>query len=233
MYAIVDIAGQQFKVEKDKKVYINRIKGELGSKVDLNKVLFIDNEKEIKIGSPYLKDASVTGKIISHIKDKKVKIFKKKKRKGYKVFKGHRKYLTELLIEEISEKKKAKVETAEKESIKKTTEKKEISDTKPSNKEEPKKITVAAPAAKTSTGKKDTDKQPEKKGTSRTKATPVKKENTVKKTTAQKAGTKASVHGKKIQAKKGAGSKSASGKKPVAKGKSQVNKTSKEQEKTN
>jgi large subunit ribosomal protein L21 len=232
MYAIVDIAGQQFKVEKDKKVYINRIKGDLGSKVDFNKVLFIDNEKEIKIGSPYLKDACVTGKIISHIKDKKVKIFKKKRRKGYKVLKGHRQYLTELLIEEISEKKKARVETAEKESVKKITEKEDISDTKPTSKETPKKITVTAPAPKTLTGKKDTDKQPVKKATSKTKATPVKKENAVKKTSAQKAGTKASVHAKKIQAKKG-GSKSAADKKTAAKGKSRVNKTLKEQTKTN
>jgi large subunit ribosomal protein L21 len=114
MYAIVDIAGQQFRVEKDKKVYINRVKGEVGTKINLNKVLFINNEKEIKIGSPYLKDASVTGKIISHIKDKKIKIFKKKRRKGYKVLTGHRQYLTEILIEDISERKAPKETTAAK-----------------------------------------------------------------------------------------------------------------------
>ncbi len=123
MYAIVDIAGQQLKVEKDKKVYINRIKGEVGSKIDLNKVLFIDNEKEKKIGTPYIKDASVTGKIISHIKDKKVKIFKKKKRKGYKVLNSHRQYLTELLIEEITERKAARGVAEEKEQTQKITEK--------------------------------------------------------------------------------------------------------------
>ncbi len=124
MYAIVDIAGQQLKVEKDKKVYINRIKGEVGSKIDLNKVLFIDNEKEKKIGTPYIKDASVTGKIISHIKDKKVKIFKKKRRKGYKVLNSHRQYLTELLIEEITETKAARGVAKEKEQAQKITKEK-------------------------------------------------------------------------------------------------------------
>jgi large subunit ribosomal protein L21 len=114
MYAIVDIGGQQFKVEKEDKVCINRIKGEVGSKVDLDKVLFINNEGNVKIGTPYLKDAVVTGKILSHFKDKKIRIFKKKKRKGYKVLNGHRQFLTEIIIEDISEKRtfrEAKAET--------------------------------------------------------------------------------------------------------------------------
>jgi len=219
MYAIVDIAGQQFKVEKDKKVFINRIKGDVGSKVDLNKVLFIDNEKEIKIGSPYLKDASVTGKIISHIKDKKVKIFKKKRKKGYKVLNGHRQYLTELLIEDISERKAAKAVTAEKESTKKITEKKEISEPGTTDKETPKKDLVTKSAGKTVADKKDTEKQTPTKATSTIKTT------TTKKVVAKQPVTKPSDPGKKKPVKKGSVSKRTADKKPAAKGKSQVNKT--------
>jgi large subunit ribosomal protein L21 len=113
MYAIVDIGGQQFKVEKKDKVCINRIKGEVGSKVGLDKVLFINDEGNVKIGTPYLKDALVTGKIISHFKDKKIRIFKKKRRKGYKVLNGHRQFLTEILIEDISEKRTSREVKAE------------------------------------------------------------------------------------------------------------------------
>lgn len=113
MYAIVDIGGQQFKVEKEDKVCINRIKGEVGSKVDLDKVLFIYNEGNVKIGTPYLKDAVITGKILSHFKDKKIRVFKKKRRKGYKVLNGHRQFLTEILIEDISEKRTSREAKAE------------------------------------------------------------------------------------------------------------------------
>jgi large subunit ribosomal protein L21 len=202
MYAIVDIAGQQFKVEKDKKVFINRIKGEVGSKVDLNKVLFIDNEKEIMIGSPYLKDASVTGKIISHIKNKKVKIFKKKKRKGYKVLNGHRQYLTELLIEDISEKKAAKVATKEKESEKTAA--------------------VAKPAVKTVDDKKGAEKQKPTKEESTIKTT------TAKKAAAKQPVAKSGDPGKKKLVKKSTVSKSTTDKKPAVKGKSPANKTLKD-----
>jgi large subunit ribosomal protein L21 len=113
MYAIVDIGGQQLKVEKEDKVCVNRIKGEVGSKVDLDKVLFINNEGNVKIGTPYLKDAVVTGKILSHFKDKKIRVFKKKRRKGYKVLNGHRQFLTEILIEDISEKRTSREAKAE------------------------------------------------------------------------------------------------------------------------
>jgi large subunit ribosomal protein L21 len=113
MYAIVDIGGQQFKVKKEDKVCINRIKGEVGSKVDLDKVLFINSEGNVKIGTPYLKDAVVTGKILSHFKDKKIRIFKKKRRKGYQVLNGHRQFLTEVLIEDISEKRTSREAKAE------------------------------------------------------------------------------------------------------------------------
>jgi large subunit ribosomal protein L21 len=118
MYAIVDIAGQQFKIEKDNKLLINRIKGEVGEKVNFSKVLFIANEGKVKIGSPYIKDASVTVKILSHLKGDKIKVFKKKKRKGYTVLNGYRHYLTEVVVENISETKIDAKVTSSKESPK-------------------------------------------------------------------------------------------------------------------
>ncbi|UCH13675.1 MAG: 50S ribosomal protein L21 [Bacteroidales bacterium] len=215
MYAIVDIAGQQFKVEKDKKVFVNRINGEVGSKVDLTKVLFIDNEKEVKIGSPYLKDASVTGKILAHLKDKKVKVFKKKRRKGYRVLNGHRQFLTELLIEDISEKKKPGEKTLEKETAVKKPVKKEVPEARTPGKEAAKKTTGSKPAAKVTDGKKTIAKPEGKKSTAAKKSTPVKKETAAKQSATGK-----------TAAKKGSPAK----KKTDKKGKSVADKTSKEQE---
>ncbi len=101
MYAIVDIAGQQFKVEKDARLYVHRLEGEEGSQVDLDKVLLVDNNGKVKVGKPVVKDALVKAKILEHLKGDKVEIFKKKRRKGYKKLTGHRQYLTQIQIEEI------------------------------------------------------------------------------------------------------------------------------------
>lgn len=101
MYAIVDIAGQQFKVEKDNKIYVHRLEGDEGSKVEFDKVLLVDNDGKVKVGKPTVKDAKVSAKIISHLKGDKVVVFKKKRRKGYQVKNGHRQYLTQIQIEEI------------------------------------------------------------------------------------------------------------------------------------
>ena len=101
MYAIVDIAGQQFKVEKDKKLYVHRLEGEEGSELDLDKVLLIDNEGKVKVGTPSIKNAVVKAKILSHLKGDKVLVFKKKRRKGYQKLNGHRQYLTRIQIEDI------------------------------------------------------------------------------------------------------------------------------------
>ena len=101
MYAILDIAGQQFKVEKDKKVFVHRLKGEEGTQVEFEKVLLIDNEGKVKVGSPQIKGAKVVAKILSHLKGDKVRVFKKKNRKGYKVSNGHRQYMTQIHVEEI------------------------------------------------------------------------------------------------------------------------------------
>jgi large subunit ribosomal protein L21 len=103
MYAIVDIAGQQFKVEKDQKLFVHRLAGEPGNQVDFEKVLLIDNGKNVLVGAPVLEGAMVSGKILEHLKGDKVIVFKKKRKKGYRITKGHRQYLTQIVIEEIVE----------------------------------------------------------------------------------------------------------------------------------
>jgi len=102
MYAIVDIAGQQFKVEKDQKIFVHRLQDKEGSKVSFKKILLLDDGKDVKIGSPNLDGASVDAKVISHLKDDKVIVFKKKRRKGYRVKNGHRQLLSEIQISSIS-----------------------------------------------------------------------------------------------------------------------------------
>ena len=102
MYAIVEIAGQQFKVSKDLKVYVHRLANEEGSKVSFDKVLLLDDNGSITLGAPAIEGASVEAKVISHLKGDKVIIFKKKRRKGYKKRNGHRQYLTQIVIEGIS-----------------------------------------------------------------------------------------------------------------------------------
>ena len=102
MYAIVEIAGQQFKVAKDQKVYVHRLQGEAGSKITFDNVLLLDNEGSVVIGAPAIEGASVTAQILSHLKGDKVIVFKKKRRKGYKKKNGHRQYLSEIQIESIA-----------------------------------------------------------------------------------------------------------------------------------
>jgi large subunit ribosomal protein L21 len=102
MYAIVEIAGQQFKVSKDLKVYVHRLANEEGSKVSFDKVLLLDDNGSITLGAPAIEGASVEAKVLQHLKGDKVIVFKKKRRKGYKKRNGHRQYLTQILIEGIS-----------------------------------------------------------------------------------------------------------------------------------
>lgn len=101
MYAIVDIAGQQFKVEKDQKVYVHRLSTEEGKKVTFDKVLLIDDKGKVNIGAPAIDGAEVTATVLEHLKGDKVIVFKKKRRKGYKKKNGHRQYLTEIQINDI------------------------------------------------------------------------------------------------------------------------------------
>jgi large subunit ribosomal protein L21 len=101
MYAIVEIAGQQFKVEKNSKIFVNRLEQAEGEKVDFERVLLIDNEGSVSVGTPSVAGAKVTAKVLSHLKGDKVVVFKKKRRKGYKVKNGFRPYLTQIEIEDI------------------------------------------------------------------------------------------------------------------------------------
>ena len=101
MYAIVEIAGQQFKVAKDQKVYVHRLQEEEGKKVIFDNVLLLEDGKNITVGAPAIDGAAVEAKVIKHLKGDKVIVFKKKRRKGYRKKNGHRQYLTELVIESI------------------------------------------------------------------------------------------------------------------------------------
>ena len=136
MYAIVEIAGQQFKVAKDQKVFVHRLAQEEGSNVSFDQVLLLDDGKAVTLGAPAITGASVEAKVVKHLKGDKVIVFKKKRRKGYRVKNGHRQALTEILIEGISAKggakkaapktkaEKAKVEKAKAPAAKKAAPKK-------------------------------------------------------------------------------------------------------------
>lgn len=102
MYAIVDIGGQQFKVQKDQQIIVNRLADAEGATVNLESVLLVENEGKVTVGKPAVKGAKVTAKVLAHQKGDKIIVFKKKRRKGYQKSNGHRQYLTKLQIEDIS-----------------------------------------------------------------------------------------------------------------------------------
>lgn len=101
MYAIVEIAGQQFKVEKEKKLFVHQLEAAEGDSVDFDRVLLVDNDGKIAVGTPTVKGAKVTAKVLEHIKGDKVLVFKKKRRKGYQKMNGHRQRFTQIQIENI------------------------------------------------------------------------------------------------------------------------------------
>ena len=101
MYAIVEIAGQQFKVEKGRKLYVHRLAGDEGPSLSFDKILLTDNDGQVKVGTPVVEGAAVSATILKHLKDDKVIVFKKKRRKGYQVKNGHRQCLTQIQIDEI------------------------------------------------------------------------------------------------------------------------------------
>jgi len=192
MYAIVDIAGQQFKVEKDQKLYVHRLEVEEGKKVSFDRVLLIDTGKNVSVGDPVVKGASVDARVISHLKGDKVLVFKKKKRKGYKKLNGHRQYLTQIQIEGISEKSAA-----------------------PAKKEAPAAKTEEAPAAKTAAEKNPFAKAAPKPATDKKSATTDKKPAAAKSATAKKkpAAKTAAVKKSATTDKKPAAKSAAAGKK--------------------
>jgi len=114
MYAIVEIAGQQFKVEKDQKVFVHRLATEEGKTVSFDNILLIGDGDIITLGAPAIDGALVGAKVLSHLKGDKVIVFKKKRRKGYRVKNGHRQALTEIVIESIVASGAKKAEKTEK-----------------------------------------------------------------------------------------------------------------------
>ncbi|CAM4239996.1 50S ribosomal protein L21 [Zobellia nedashkovskayae] len=101
MYAIVEMAGQQFKVAKDQKVYVHRLQAEEGKKVTFDNVLLLADGSDITVGAPAIDGATIEAKVVKHLRGDKVIVFKKKRRKGYQVKNGHRQALTEIVIESI------------------------------------------------------------------------------------------------------------------------------------
>ncbi|MFQ5770158.1 MAG: 50S ribosomal protein L21 [bacterium] len=104
MYAIVEIAGKQFKVSKNDKILVPKISGEVGSDIELNQVLLVSNKGKVSVGQPTVKDTTVKAKIVGKDHGKKVIVFKKKRRKGYQVTRGHRQDYTSLMIKSINTK---------------------------------------------------------------------------------------------------------------------------------
>jgi large subunit ribosomal protein L21 len=150
MYAIVEIAGQQFKVEKDQQIFVHRLDSEEGTKINFDKVLLLDDAGSVNVGAPVITGAKVTAKVLEHLKGDKVIVFKKKRRKGYKVRNGHRQYLTKLEILTID----AKAPVAKKAALKKVA--------KPAAKKAPaKKAPAKKTVAKKAPAKKTTAKKAE------------------------------------------------------------------------
>lgn len=101
MYVIVDIQGQQFKVKQDQRLFVHRINAEQGSEVEFEKVMLIDNEGTITVGTPVVEGAKVVVEILSHLKGDKVLVFKKKRRKGHRKLNGHRQQFSEVRVKSI------------------------------------------------------------------------------------------------------------------------------------
>ncbi|MEI6881044.1 MAG: 50S ribosomal protein L21 [Bacteroidetes bacterium] len=101
MFAIVEIAGQQFKVEKDQYLYVHRLQQEVGASIELDKVLLVNNNGSISVGLPTVSGATISAKVLDHLKGDKVIVFKKKRRKGYRKLNGHRQMFTKIQIEAI------------------------------------------------------------------------------------------------------------------------------------
>jgi large subunit ribosomal protein L21 len=162
MYAIVEIAGQQFKVETGKKIFIHRLEAEEGKKIEFNQVLLIEDDGNITIGEPTIEGAVVEGEIVDHVRGDKVIVFKKKRKKGYRVKNGHRQNFTQVEIISINgkgstSKTAPKKAEAKKTEVKKTAVKKpaEAKAKAPAKKSEDKKTAAKKPAAKKSSKPKE------------------------------------------------------------------------------
>ena len=158
MYAIVEIAGQQFKVAKDQKLFVHRLQDKEGSKVSFDKVFLLDDGKKVTVGAPAISGAAVEAKVVCHLKGDKVIVFKKKRRKGYRVKNGHRQSLTELMIEKIvATGAKPVVKAAEKPAAKPAAEKKAPAKAAPKKAAAAPKAEKVTPAKKAPAKAKDAD----------------------------------------------------------------------------
>ena len=155
MYAIVEIAGQQFKVEKDQKVFVHRLATEEGKKVAFDNVLLIGDGNNITLGAPAIDGAQVGAKVLSHLKGDKVIVFKKKRRKGYRKKNGHRQALTEIVIESIVASGATKAEKTEKAKPAKAEKAAPVKEAKKDAKVEAPKAETKKAAPKKSTAKAD------------------------------------------------------------------------------
>ena len=153
MYAIVEIAGLQYKVEKDQRLYVNRVNVEAGKKVKFDRVLLIEEKGDVKVGAPVIDGAVVEATVNSEVKGDKVLIFKKKRRKGYQKMNGHRQIFTSITINKITAKAPAKKAAA------KATEEKEAAPKAAAKKPAAKKPAAKKPAAKKAAPKKAAPKK--------------------------------------------------------------------------
>lgn len=179
MYAIVEIAGQQFKVEEGKKIFVHRLETEKDAIIEFEKVLLVEDNDKILVGEPVVENFIVEGKVLEHVKGDKVIVFKKKRKKGYRIKNGHRQFFSQIEITGIGEKgtiirkespKKEKVkQVTESETVEESATEKKTREKKPaSGKPAVKKAEVAAKAKKTSE-KKEAEKKPAAKKASKKK----------------------------------------------------------------
>jgi large subunit ribosomal protein L21 len=152
MYAIVEIAGQQFKVEEGKKIFVHRLEAENGHNVEFDQVLLIEDEGKVVIGEPVIKDALVEGKVLDQLRGDKVIVFKKKRKKGYRIKNGHRQYFTQVEIVSIKEK-----------AVRKTSKKEESAVVEAATETTAAKAVEKKPAAKKTAAAKTTEEAPAKK----------------------------------------------------------------------
>ena len=170
MYAIVEIAGQQFKVEAGKKIFVHRLEVEEGKQIEFDQVLLIEDEGIITIGEPTIKEAVVEGMVLDHMRGDKVIVFKKKRKKGYRIKNGHRQNFTQVEIVSINGKgsaKKAAPEKAEAAAPETTISEEPVKAKKQAAKKPA--DSKAKPAAKKAVEKKPAEKKPAAKKTSKSK----------------------------------------------------------------
>ena len=159
MYAIVEIAGQQFKVEAGKNIFVHRLEAEEGSNIKFDQILLIEEDGKITIGEPTIKDAIIEGKVLDHVRGDKVIVFKKKRKKGYRVKNGHRQNFTQVEIVSINGKEAEKRTTIRKDAVAEEAADAEVSNEKNTAAKKPAGAKEKA-AAKNPAEKKTTEKKP-------------------------------------------------------------------------